>query len=260
MRDESLAVPVAEARAVARWHPERRWYHPLLASIVAAGSRVVMHRLNTLRIDGRERLDLALRGRSGLLTFSNHVSLLDDPLLTANFAPTGYDELRWVAADAINFFGSAWKAWIFTAGKCVPVVRGGGVAQDGFFFLRDRLAEGAWVHIFPEGGRTRDARAIMREPFRLGIGRLIDETHPVALPFYHHGMQDVLPIGSIRPRWGHHVRLLVGDATLCDDAFLTAVSGGAGDDHARWERIAGWAYGELRSLELRLNPYAGGTP
>jgi monolysocardiolipin acyltransferase len=227
--------------------------------MVAAGSRFVMRRMNTLTIDGRERFDgLAQRGRSGLLTFSNHVSMFDDPLVTANFTSAKYDDIRWVASDAINFFGSMWKAWIFTAGKCVPVVRGGGVAQDGFFFLRDRLAEGAWVHVFPEGGRTRDAHAVMRQPFRLGIGRLIDETHPIALPLYHYGMQNVWPIGSVRPRSGHQVRVLFGEATACDDAFLTDVSEGSTDDRARWEQIATWAYSELRSLERQVNPYAGG--
>ncbi len=246
-----------ETRAVARWRPARRWYHPLLAAIVVKGSQFVMRRMNTLTIEGRERFDaLAERQGRGLLTFSNHASMFDDPLLTANFAPSGYDEMRWVASDALNFFGSGWKAWIFTAGKCVPVVRGGGVGQDGFQFLSDRLAAGAWIHIFPEGGRTRDPRALMQAPFKLGIGRLIDETHPIALPFYHHGMQGVLPLGSSRPRAGQRVHLLFGNPTSCDDAFVaaTVANVGSNNERDRWEALSTWAYDALRELELRVHP------
>jgi monolysocardiolipin acyltransferase len=248
-----------ESRAVARWNPARRWYHPWLAAIVAGVSRFIMRRMNTLTIKGRERFEaLAHRNGRGLLTFSNHVSLFDDPLLTANFTTSSYDDLRWVASDALNFFGSGWKAWIFTAGKCVPIVRGAGVDQDGFAFLRDRLGEGAWVHIFPEGGRTRDPRALMRAPFKLGIGRLIYEARPIALPFYHYGMQDVLPVGSNRPRAGQRVQLLFGEPTSCDDAFLASLAAGAHEqgERARWEALAQWAYGQLRALELRAHPAA----
>ncbi len=251
---------VMEERAVARWRPARRWYHPALAALVILGSKAIMGRLNTLTIEGRERLDaLSDRDGRGLLTFSNHVSMFDDPLLTANFTSGRYGDIRWVASDAINFFGSWWKAWVFTAGKCVPVVRGAGMGQDGFYFLRGRLADGAWVHIFPEGGRTRDAQALMRTPFKSGIGRLIDEGHPIALPFYHYGMQDVLPVGSVRPRAGNRVTLRFGEATVCDEAFVDDLTRGvdAGDERRRWQTIANWAYAQLRPLELAVNPHAG---
>jgi monolysocardiolipin acyltransferase len=256
-------INAREAEAVARWRPARRWYHPALAALVILGSKAIMRRLNTLTIEGIERLDaLAEREGRGLLTFSNHVSLFDDPLLTANFTSARYDDIRWVASDAINFFGSWWKAWVFTAGKCVPVVRGAGMGQGGFYFLRDRLAEGAWVHIFPEGGRTRDAQALMSVPFKSGIGRLIEESHPVALPFYHYGMQKVLPVGSIRPRARNQVILRFGRATVCDDAFVDALirPDDSGDERHRWEIVANWAYEQLRPLELALNPHAGDRP
>jgi len=248
-----------EARAVARWRPARNWYHPLLAAIVVKGSQFIMRRMNTLTIEGRERFDaLAERRGRGLLTFSNHVSMFDDPLLTANFAPSGYDEMRWVASDALNFFGSGWKAWIFTAGKCVPIVRGAGVEQDGFHFLRDRLAAGAWVHFFPEGGRTRDPSGLMCTPFKLGIGRLIDETHPIALAFYHHGMQGVLPVGSSRPHAGQRVRLLFGNPTSCDEAFVAAIMANveSSNERDRWDALSTWACNELRDLELSVHPAA----
>jgi monolysocardiolipin acyltransferase len=262
MSDEAteLRISAKEAKAVARWRPGRRWYHPALAALVIGSSRLVMRRLNKLTIEGGERFEAAADRERGLLTFSNHVSMFDDPLLTANFTSARYEDIRWVASDAINFFGSWWKAWVFTAGKCVPVVRGAGVGQDGFFFLRDRLIEGSWVHVFPEGGRTRDPQALMRAPFKAGIGRLIEEAHPLTLPFYHYGMHKVLPVGAMRPRAGNEVVLRFGHPTVCDGDFVSQWTSGAGpdDSRSRWETLAAWAHGQLRSMELDLNPNAGG--
>jgi len=79
-------------------------------------------------------------------------------------APGDYDEVRWGAADALNFFGDALRGVLFSAGRCVPVVRGWGESQPGVVFLRDRLRDGDWVHLFPEGGRTREAGVRLRRP------------------------------------------------------------------------------------------------
>jgi monolysocardiolipin acyltransferase len=183
-----------------------------MARIVIRFSRYVMTRMNRLEIDGRERLESLLAHRSGgLITYSNHVSILDDPLLVSNFRLPAYRQIRWIAADALNFFGNSPSAWLFTAGKAVPIMRGAGLDQPGFHFLRERLMEGAWVHIFPEGGRTRDPAALMQPSFKLGLAALMLDTSPVVLPFYHFGMHEVLPLGSKIPRRGHSVRLLVGE-------------------------------------------------
>jgi monolysocardiolipin acyltransferase len=183
-----------------------------MARIVILISRYVMTRMNRLEIDGRERLEPLLRQRNrGLITYSNHVSILDDPLLVSNFRLPPYRQIRWIAADALNFFGNAPSAWLFTAGKAVPIMRGAGLDQPGLHFLTRRLQEGAWVHIFPEGGRTRDPAALMQSSFKLGLATLILDTSPVALPFYHFGMHKLLPLGAKFPRRGHTVRLLVGE-------------------------------------------------
>src|SRR3990170_7198040 len=114
-----------ERDAVARWRPGRRWYHPLLARTVIGISKFVMTGMNTLTIEGLERLEELRQGRDrGLLTYSNHVSLLDDPILVSNFSLPRYEEIRWTATDALNFFGSRPKAWLFTVGKGGAVVRG----------------------------------------------------------------------------------------------------------------------------------------
>jgi monolysocardiolipin acyltransferase len=249
-----------EKAALARWKPGRRLYHPLMAFLVIRLSRFVMGTMNTLSIDGLERFDsLRERGGRGLLTFSNHVSIFDDPLLVSNFGPPDYDRVRWVAADAINFFGSPLKAWLFTAGKSVPIVRGSGLEQPGLLFLAERLREGGWVHVFPEGTRTRDPRALMASSLKPGIGRLMAEARPIALPFYHYGMQDVLPVGARLPRRGRTVRVLFGSPLDCSDSYIGEAASPARASQsptAVWESLASRAHATLRDLELEVNPAA----
>ena len=250
-----------ERAALARWRPGQRWYHPLMSVLVVRLSKLIMNSLNTMTIEGVERFEaLAERGGRGLLTFSNYVSLFDDPLIVSNFSLPRYKSIRWIAADAINFFGSPFKSWVFTAGKAVPIVRGSGLEQPGLAFLEDRLGEGAWVHIFPEGGRTRDPRALMSHPFKSGIGRLMTEAQPNALPFYHYGMHEILPVGAKLPRRGRTVRVLFGDAIDCNDGLLHEVMASAESSEPKgpglWEALAERMYEVLRQLEIVIHPAA----
>ena len=250
-----------EREAAARWKPGRKWYHPLLAAMVIRVSKFAMTTMNTLTIEGLERFHELRHGRDrGLLTYSNHVSLFDDPLLVSNFTLPRYEEIRWVAADALNFFGSRPKAWLFTAGKAVPIVRGAGLDQPGFHFLRERLNEGHWVHIFPEGGRTRDPQALMGASFKSGIGRLMAEARPAVLPFYHYGMHEVLPVGARLPRRGRTLRVVFGEAVDCDEAYVRQAAARAGDRELQgpplWEALAAAAHDALRRLELEVHPAA----
>ena len=40
----------------------------------------------------------------------------------------------------------------------------------------------------------------------------------IALPFYHHGMHEVLPVGAGLPRRGRTVRIIFGEAFDCGEA------------------------------------------
>jgi monolysocardiolipin acyltransferase len=259
--DSAERLRRAEEKAVARWHPGQRWYHPMIARTVITASKFVTRVMNRLDVEGREHLE-AVRNRDGrgLLTFSNHVSLFDDPLLTSNFVRMPYQNVRWVGADAINFFGTAPKAWLFTAGRAAPIVRGGGIDQPGMHLLRDRLLAGDWVHMFPEGGRTRNPAARMMPEFKGGTGWLIAQAKPLVLPFYHYGMQNVLPVGSSRPRWGKRVRVVFGEPLDCnsewiDDACLRR-AGDKTDGPKLWDAIAAELYDVLAAMEHRIHPNA----
>lgn len=229
--------------AVARWRPVQSPKNRILTHLVVAASRLWMQRLNTLAIEDEDRFLAARIPGRGLLTFSNHVSLFDDPLVTSCIFPSAeWSRVRWVAADALNFFGTPLRAAVFNAGKCVPVVRGAGVDQLGMKFLAKRLKAGDWVHIFPEGGRSRDLHAGLRTPLKTGLAELVRASRPIVLPFYHHGMDDVLPIGGRFPRPGKTVSVLFGEA---EDSNVALSERSVGE-------ISEWAAQRLLALQMRF--------
>ena len=249
-----MALTRKEEKALARWRPaEDNFVNRTMRFICTNLSKFVLTKMNSLEIQGVEKFEaLKERGSRGLLTFSNHTGLFDDPMLPSTFPLGSYDEIRWVATDALNFFSTRLTAFVFSGGKGVPVVRGAGFNQPGFAFLRDRLEEGHWVHIFPEGGRTRREDGLLSKEFKPGVGRLIAETNPIGLPFYHYGMQDVLPIGAKVPRWGKKVRLMFGDAIDFNKELVGQI---AGSDEANqhgsglWDALTGYTHEVLSDLE-----------
>jgi monolysocardiolipin acyltransferase len=200
--------------AVDRFDPTPTAMRRVAAVGVAGASRILMQRLNRVEVAGQESIDEARSlqhpGR-GLLTFSNHVGLFDDPWLLSCFSGPEWSSLRWVAADAINFFGTPLKATVFNAGKAVPVVRGAGIHQPGMTFLADRLRAGEWVHVFPEGGRSREPEGRFSRPLKGGMAQLVRDTQPMMLGFYHRGMHAIAPIGSWVPRIGKTVTVRFGE-------------------------------------------------
>ncbi|EDV25871.1 uncharacterized protein TRIADDRAFT_55390 [Trichoplax adhaerens] len=125
----------------------------------------------------------------GLITVSNHHCCVDDPgllgLLPASTIMQ-YKLMRWTLAANNICFTSFPLTLLFTSGRVVPVVRGDGIYQPGVDWAIEKLDEGDWVHIFPEGG-VNMAKTPMR--IKWGISRLIMEakTPPIVLPYWHEG-------------------------------------------------------------------------
>ena len=247
----------AEKDPLQHWHPQVGLGQRMICRSVVHLSRFVMQQLNRVEFVGTERWNpLFEQSARGILSFSNHVSLFDDPLLIANLGRVAFDDVRWIGADHKNFFGSALKGYIFAAGKCVPIIRGAGLEQPGLDFLAERLKKGEWVHIFPEGGRTRDPAARMRTPFKLGIGQLLSEAKPIAMPFYHYGMHNVLPIGKTVPGRGHSVTVRFGHPTVVTEDWLDELGRTQPGDAklAHYRRLADWSEAQLTKLEQLTHP------
>lgn len=204
--------------ALGRFRPQRTLRGSVITFAVIRLSRFLMQVANHTEFIHLERFERARQSGLGLLTLANHVSILDDPLLPSCFASGRWDETRWTAVDVLNFFNTAWMAELFNAGKGVPIIRGGGIDQPGMDFLKDRLAAGDWVHVFPEGTRSRREDAQMG-PLKPGFAHLIQQVRPLVLPFHHSGMREVLPVGGRIPRVGKRIVVRFGEVVDSDEGL-----------------------------------------
>ncbi|CDP17184.1 unnamed protein product [Coffea canephora] len=186
---------------------------------------VFMHGLNRVQIYGAEKLHQAVLGRpenKPLVTVSNHVAAVDDPFVLAALLPRNVlldaHNLRWTLCATDRCFRNPLTSAFFKYVKVLPVSRGDGIYQKGMDVAISKLNRGEWVHIFPEGSRSRDGGKTIG-PIKRGVGRLILDADnvPIVLPFVHTGMQDIMPIGAKLPRIGKTVTVLIGDPIQFDD-------------------------------------------
>lgn len=130
--------------------------------------------------------------------------------------------LRWTLCATDRCFRNPVLSAFFQCLKVLPVSRGDGVYQKGMDMALSKLNSGGWVHIFPEGSRSRDGGRTMGSAKR-GVGRLVldADNSPVVIPFIHTGMQDIMPVGSHFPKIGKTVTVLVGDPIHLEDLLVS---------------------------------------
>lgn len=174
---------------------------------------------------------------SPLITLSNHISCIDDPILWGSLLPLTYFSrksysVRWAPAATEICFGKPWQSNFFSLGKAFPITRGLGLQQPALDFALGLLNCNQWLHFFPEGRVMRDKSGLPLDnekdfgyKFRWGISKLIidyllsppsikqtfnskREKYIRVLPFYHLGLDAVLPIGwPYIPRFGNQITI-----------------------------------------------------
>jgi len=208
--EESIIVRMLQAVAV-----------PVLGNVC----HVFMNGLNRVQVYGLEKLHDALLRRSkekSLITVSNHVASVDDPFVIAALLPPcvllDAQNLRWTLCASDRCFTNPVFSGFFRSVKVLPVARGDGIYQKGMDMAIAKLNRGGWVHIFPEGSRSRDGGKTMGSSKR-GVGRLVLDADniPMVIPFVHTGMQEIMPVGAKIPRIGKTVTILIGDPIHFDD-------------------------------------------
>ncbi|KAE9593694.1 putative transferase [Lupinus albus] len=202
-----------------------RMMQAVAVPVIGNVCHVFMNGLNRVQVYGLEKLQSALLERpkgKPLLTVSNHVASMDDPLVIASLLPPKVlmdaKNLRWTLCATDRCFKNPVTSAFFRSLKVLPVARGEGIYQKGMDMAILKLNHGGWVHLFPEGSRSRDGGKTMGSSKR-GVGRLVldGDSMPIVVPFVHTGMQDIMPIGASFPRIGKMVTVLIGDPINFDD-------------------------------------------
>ncbi|KAL8130481.1 hypothetical protein V2J09_019636 [Rumex salicifolius] len=203
-----------------------RLLQALAVPVLGNVCHVFMHGFNRVQVYGAEKLHQALLSRpkdKPLITVSNHVASIDDPFVIASLLPPHVlmdaRDLRWTLCATDRCFKNPVTSAFFRSVKVLPVARGDGIHQKvGLDLAISKLNAGGWVHIFPEGSRSRDGGKTLGSAKR-GVARLVldSDNIPVVIPFVHTGMQEIMPIGAKFPRIGKAVTVLIGDPIQFDD-------------------------------------------
>jgi len=148
----------------------------------------------------------------GFIVAANHASYLDIPLLGC-----GMRRRAWFLGRSDLFPVPGLKAICQWLGW-IPL-RIGRLDRDAFGKAVALIKEGKIVVIFPEGRRSLDGRLQSPKP---GIGVIVAQTGCSVVPVYLKGTHDVLPSGTMWPRFR--------PVTVYYGAALTFPQNGEGGD------------------------------
>ncbi|CAN6229961.1 unnamed protein product [Urochloa humidicola] len=198
---------------------------------VGAFAKAYASLLNTTTVHNADALLRLVSARppgTPLLTVSNHMSTVDDPLMWGfKGFPTSDAKLgRWVLTAEDICFRNVVMSYMFRLGKCVPIARGGGIYQEHMNEALDVLINGDWLHSFPEGKIAQDDEPIRR--LKWGTASLIVRAPvtPIVLPIVHSGFEKVMPENLFFgrrppvPLWGKKIDIIIGDPIEFDMASL----------------------------------------
>ncbi|XP_059640023.1 N-acylphosphatidylethanolamine synthase isoform X2 [Cornus florida] len=157
----------------------------MVIAAVGACGKAVANLLNSTTVHNADTLIRLVRSRPPgvpLITVSNHMSTLDDPVMWGfkGFPIADAKLARWVLAAEDICFKNTIYSYIFRLGKCIPITRGGGIYQEHMNEALDRLSDGEWV--MPENyflGRrppfplcNRNIKIVVGDPIEFDLPKL----------------------------------------------------------------------------------------
>ena len=115
-------------------------------------------------------------------------------------------------------------------------------------FILDRLNEGRWIHIYPEGKVNTNPKIDLR--LKWGVGRLISDCKvlPIVIPIYHLGLDSILPnVTPYIPRIGQKVTIVVGEPIDFNPVMRELEKAGANAEQRR-KAVTDLVQQKLRAL------------
>jgi len=241
--------------------------------IIEGPMRLAVRTIASPRVSGLDRLTDLLRvdNPRPVIFAPNHHSHIDTGVMIRSIPASWRHELV-VAAAADYFFDARWKAALSAlALNAIPIDRGA-TSRATFDRLRDVIADGNSLIIYPEGGRSPDGWG---QDFKGGAAYLSTRTSAPIIPVHIDGTGEIFGKGANRlspgrtavlfgtpllaadgentRRFNERIEAAVarlGDETLTDwwTATRNAASGRSpklsGPDHNSWRRQ--WRLGEKR--------------
>ncbi|KAF9246916.1 acyltransferase-domain-containing protein [Melanogaster broomeanus] len=164
-----------------------------LCSITVSNLSVLLH---ALRSEQR-------RSGQGVVTVSNHLSTLDDPVTWGILPTENYTNprtIRWVLGASDIMFTNPLFSAFFRQGQVIETFRGNGIFQPALDAAIHKLDQGHWLHLFGEGSIQQPAEYPLTNGvthlrrFKWGVGRIVMETNvpPLIIPMWLTGM-NLLP-------------------------------------------------------------------
>jgi long-chain acyl-CoA synthetase len=181
---------------------QQRWLEPLgpvqqrMAVALGALNRVLARLLFRLRVVGAEHLPA-----DQFVLVPNHASYLDPFVLAAALPRHQLHRTFWAAWTGAAF-ANPFNRFISRLGHAVPIEPHRAVLSS-LAFCAEVLARGHNLVWFAEGERSRDGQL---QPFKPGIGRLLERFDGPVVPAFIHGTHEALPVGA---RWPRFTRVTV---------------------------------------------------
>lgn len=215
----------------------------VLLGFTAVTCWVLFRIFNRTKIYNRQVID---KVKGPYVLASNHLTMIDsfvDSLLFFKKSLKSYNNAPYHTPEYGNFYLNRIVSWYMNRVKCIPVKRGLGIDQRTQTVVKEKLLNGGVVHIFPEGTRSRTGKLL---PPKVGVGKRIYEAKVKAVPFYHEGLQDVLPVGVLYPRLGKDIKIIVGEPVTFDEFFEME------NNPQTWSLISEKLMNEIKKLKEKL--------